>query len=227
MSRSTTEKDEIDGLAGNLYLTLVSFRPGFKSVEIMGALQSDDHLDVARGRALVLLGVVFAVWPESQPYPVFAAARRRAKADAPALDPGDAVPDPGASARSHHCRLYLRVTVFLFFAIVAALVTLYLLGRTLAPLTDRSVLTAADLTRVEDESADLLAQRDRLIGELKDLEVEAAMNKIDPNDLSRLRARFESEALEVVRRMDERAAAYADRLGQTKSGRDETAAEVP
>jgi hypothetical protein len=117
--------------------------------------------------------------------------------------------------------------VFLFFAIVAALVTLYLLGRTLAPLTDRSVLTAADLTRVEDESADLLAQRDRLIGELKDLEVEAAMNKIDPNDLSRLRARFESEALEVVRRMDERAAAYADRLGQTKSGRDETAAEVP
>jgi hypothetical protein len=117
--------------------------------------------------------------------------------------------------------------VFLFFAIVAALVTLYLLGRTLAPLTDRSVFTAADLSRVEDDSADLLAQRDRLIGELKDLEVEAAMNKIDPNDLSRLRARFESEALEVVRRMDERAAAYADRLGSAKPTGDDPATEAP
>jgi hypothetical protein len=103
--------------------------------------------------------------------------------------------------------------VFLFLAVVAALVTLYLLGRAVSPLAERSVFTAADWSRVEDESADLLAQRDRLIGELKDLEVEAAMNKIDPNDLSRLRARFETEALEVVRRMDERAAQYADRLG--------------
>jgi cytochrome c-type biogenesis protein CcmF len=97
MSRSTTEKDEIDGLAGNLYLTLVSFRPGFKSVEIM-AHYNPMIIWMWLGGALVLLGVVFAVWPESQPYPVFAAARRRAKADAPALDPGDAVPDPGASA---------------------------------------------------------------------------------------------------------------------------------
>lgn len=102
--------------------------------------------------------------------------------------------------------------MFLFFAIVASLVTLYLLGRAFSPLTDRSVFTAADWNRVEDESADLLAQRDRLIGELKDLELEAAMNKIDPNDLNRLRARFEAEALDVVRRMDERAAAYVDRI---------------
>lgn len=107
--------------------------------------------------------------------------------------------------------------MFLFLAVVAALVTLYLLGRAVSPLTERSVFTAADWSRVEDESADLLAQRDRLIGELKDLEVEAAMNKIDPNDLSRLRARFETEALEVVRRMDERAAQYADRLGQKQA----------
>lgn len=117
--------------------------------------------------------------------------------------------------------------MFLFFAIVAALVTVYLLGRMLAPLTDRSVFTAADLSRVEDESADLLAQRDRLIGELKDLEVEAAMNKIDSTDLSRLRARFEQEALEVVRRMDERAAAYADRLSPGQPKGEESAREAP
>lgn len=112
--------------------------------------------------------------------------------------------------------------MFLFLAVTAALVTLYLLARTLSPLTERSVFTAADWSRVEDESADLLAQRDRLIAELKDLEVEAAMNKIDEGDLTRLRARFESEALEVVRRMDERAAAYADRLGASPA-----AAEAP
>jgi hypothetical protein len=116
--------------------------------------------------------------------------------------------------------------VFLFLAVVAALVTLYLLGRAVSPLTERSVFTAADWSRVEDESADLLAQRDRLIGELKDLEVEAAMNKIDPNDLSRLRARFETEALEVVRRMDERAAQYADRLAQ-KPAESPAAPEAP
>ena len=116
--------------------------------------------------------------------------------------------------------------MFLFLAVVAALVTLYLLGRAVSPLTERSVFTAADWSRVEDESADLLAQRDRLVGELKDLELEAAMNKIDPNDLSRLRARFETEALEVVRRMDERAAQYADRLG-TKTAESPPAPEAP
>ncbi|MCK6570040.1 cytochrome c biogenesis protein CcsA [Myxococcota bacterium] len=97
MSRSTTEKDEIDGLAGNLYLTLVSFRPGFKSVEIM-AHYNPMIIWMWLGGALVLLGVVFAIWPESQPYPVFAAARRRARSDAPALDEAAGTPEAGPSA---------------------------------------------------------------------------------------------------------------------------------
>ena len=103
--------------------------------------------------------------------------------------------------------------MFLFLAITAGLVTLYLVGRALMPLAERSNLTSEDWTRIEDESADLLAQRDRLVGALKDLELEAALNKIHGRDLTQLRARFESEALDVVRRLDERAAAYADRLG--------------
>jgi cytochrome c-type biogenesis protein CcmF len=99
MSRSTTEKDEIDGLAGNLYLTLVSFRPGFKSVEIM-AHYNPMIIWMWIGGALVLLGVVFAIWPEPQPYPVFAAARRRAKADAPTLPDGSTPEGGTATART-------------------------------------------------------------------------------------------------------------------------------
>ncbi len=96
MSRSTTEKDEMNGWAGNLYLSLVSFRPGFKSAEIM-AHYNPMIFWMWMGGALLLLGVVFAVWPEPQPYPVFAAARKRARtADAPS--PSD--PVGATSARS-------------------------------------------------------------------------------------------------------------------------------
>ncbi len=102
--------------------------------------------------------------------------------------------------------------MFLFLAVAAALVTLYLFGRALTPLTDRSQLTNDDWTRIEDESQDLLLRRDRLVNELKDLESEAAMNKIDSKDFDRLRAAFEADALEVVRRLDERSAEYARRM---------------
>ena len=81
ISRSTTEKDEIDGFKGNLYLSLVSFRPGVKSAEIM-AHYNPMIIWMWIGGALLLIGVVFAIWPEAQPYPVFAAAKRRAREDA-------------------------------------------------------------------------------------------------------------------------------------------------
>lgn len=94
MSRSTTEKDEIDGLKGNLYISLVSFRPGSKSAEIM-AHYNPMIIWMWIGGALVLLGVVFAIWPEAQPYPVFAAARKRARSDGAAA--GSEVDAPSAA----------------------------------------------------------------------------------------------------------------------------------
>lgn len=94
MSRSTTEKDEIEGFKANVYASLVSFRPGFKSAEIM-AHYNPMIVWMWIGGALVLLGVVFAIWPEAQPYPVFAAARRRAKSEG-----AGATPDPQAATSS-------------------------------------------------------------------------------------------------------------------------------
>lgn len=102
--------------------------------------------------------------------------------------------------------------MFLLLAIIVALLAIYLLYSAAQPLLDREVVTAAEWARVEDDSADLIARRDRLVEELRDLETEAALSKLDDNDLRRLRGRFEREALEVVARLDERAQAYADRL---------------
>ncbi|MCB9538399.1 MAG: heme lyase CcmF/NrfE family subunit [Myxococcales bacterium] len=76
MSRVTTEKDEIMRPTGNVYLALISFRPGFNTAEIMAHF-NPMIIWMYIGGGLLLLGVVFALWPEPQPYPVFAAARRR------------------------------------------------------------------------------------------------------------------------------------------------------
>jgi cytochrome c-type biogenesis protein CcmF len=88
MSRTTTEKDELDGLSANLYLALVSFKPGLKTAEIM-AHYNPMILWMWIGGAFLLVGVVFAVWPEREAYPVFSAARRRARR----AEPAAATPD--------------------------------------------------------------------------------------------------------------------------------------
>jgi hypothetical protein len=100
----------------------------------------------------------------------------------------------------------------LFLAMGAGLVALYLIVQAVRPLLERGVVTAEDWARVEDESAALLTRRDRLIAELREIEFEAAMHKIDARDLEALRARYEAEALEVVRQLDERAQGYAERI---------------
>jgi len=102
--------------------------------------------------------------------------------------------------------------MFLLLAIFVALVAIYLLYSAVQPLLDREVVTAAEWSRIEDDSTDLIARRDRLIEELRDLETEAALSKLDEDDLQRLRGRFEREALEVVARLDERAQAYNERI---------------
>ena len=102
--------------------------------------------------------------------------------------------------------------MFLLLAIIVALLAIYLLYSAAQPLLDREVVTAAEWARVEDDSSVLIARRDRLVDELRDIEAEAALSKLDEDDLRRLRGRFEREALEVVARLDERARAYSDRI---------------
>lgn len=113
--------------------------------------------------------------------------------------------------------------MLLFLAIAAGLASAYLLVQALRPLLESSVVTAADWQRVEDESADLLARRDRLVEELRDLEFEAALNKVSPQDLAELRARYESEAVALVRTLDERASDFDGRIEADVSARIEKA----
>jgi hypothetical protein len=108
--------------------------------------------------------------------------------------------------------------MFLLLAILVSLLALYLLHLALKPLLDREVVTAAEWDRLEDDSAELIARRDRLVDELRDLESEAALSKLDPDDLLHLRTRFEREALEVVGRLDERARDYNERIASGSGG---------
>ena len=75
MAKSSTEKDELSGWTANLYLTLVSFRPGGKSVEIT-AHYNPLIFWMWIGGGFLLFGVIFAIWPVAERYPVFEAARR-------------------------------------------------------------------------------------------------------------------------------------------------------
>jgi hypothetical protein len=102
--------------------------------------------------------------------------------------------------------------MLLFVAILAGIYSAYLLVQTVRPLTERSLMTAAEWQRVEDESIELLHRRDRLIEELRDLEFEAALDKIGGQDLKNIRARFEREALNIDRALEERVDTYRDRI---------------
>jgi cytochrome c biogenesis factor len=76
LSRVTTEKDELFLWKGNVYLALISFKPGFKTAEVM-AHYNPMILFMWLGGAFLLFGVVVTLWPEAKPYPVFSAATRR------------------------------------------------------------------------------------------------------------------------------------------------------
>ena len=88
--------------------------------------------------------------------------------------------------------------MILFFAIIAGLFVTYLSLITVKPLFERGQVTSEEWDRIEDESTELLARRNRLIEELRDLEFEASLNKIEGADLERLRRRYENEALSLM-----------------------------
>lgn len=102
--------------------------------------------------------------------------------------------------------------MLLFLAIATGLVTAWLVFQAIRPLTERGVVTAEDWARLEDESMDLLNRRDRLVAELRDLEFEAALDKISARDMRELRTRYETEALELSRRIDEGTERYGARI---------------
>jgi hypothetical protein len=104
--------------------------------------------------------------------------------------------------------------MLLLLALAGVLVAGYFVYLALKPLVQSGVVTDADWRRMEDESSELLSRRDRLVEELRDLEFEAAMHKLSDGDLAELRARYEAEAVDVVRKLDEGAEQYQRRLAQ-------------
>ena len=96
----------------------------------------------------------------------------------------------------------------LSLAVIAGLFVIYAMYLTLSPLLEEGEISSEEWSRIEDESLELLNRRDRVIEELKDLEFEAAMNKIDDADLSKLKRQYEREALRLIEALDERASTY-------------------
>lgn len=102
--------------------------------------------------------------------------------------------------------------MLVFIAIAVGLMSAWMLFHSILPLTEAGTVTASEWERIEDESIRLLERRDLLIAELRDLEFEAALNKVGAKDLDMLRARYEAEALDVVRQLDAQAEDYTDRI---------------
>ena len=100
----------------------------------------------------------------------------------------------------------------LSLAVIAGGAVLYTLYLTLSPLLEEGEISSEEWSRMEDESIALLNKRDRVIAELKELEFEAAMNKIDDADLSRLKGQYEREALKLIKALDEQASTYVEEI---------------
>ena len=106
--------------------------------------------------------------------------------------------------------------MILFIAILVGLFAAYMVVQSVRPLFEGGV-SADEWQRIEDESMALLVRRDRLVAELRDLEFEAALNKISDADLKRLRARYETEALALVKELEDGADKYGDRIAEQVS----------
>ncbi|MBU1431587.1 hypothetical protein KKF91_13675, partial [Myxococcota bacterium] len=64
----------------------------------------------------------------------------------------------------------------------------------------------------EDAGMGLIIKRDFLIEELRDLELEAALDKLSEADLAQLKARYEVEAISIIEALEAREGAYAARI---------------
>ena len=99
-----------------------------------------------------------------------------------------------------------------FIAIAVGAVALWMLFSAVRPLVERGVVTASDWERVENEALNLLDRRDRLVAELRELEFEAALDKIGRKDLDELRTRYELEAVALDRKLDQHMDTYSARI---------------
>ncbi|MEE2645415.1 MAG: hypothetical protein VYD19_10815 [Myxococcota bacterium] len=95
------------------------------------------------------------------------------------------------------------VSLPLSLAVLLAITALTLLLKSLSPLLDQRSVSAEEWVRLEDDALELLRRRDRLVDELRELEFEAKMDKLDGDDLSDLRQQYRAEALSLMRALDQ------------------------
>ena len=106
--------------------------------------------------------------------------------------------------------------LFLSLAVIAGVVMLYMVYLMFRPLIEEGEISADEWNRLEDDSLALLRQRDRVISELKEIEFEAAMNKLDAHDLTQLRGQYQREALRLIEELERQSADYSEQFPTQK-----------
>ena len=116
------------------------------------------------GGAILLFGVAVVLWPDANPYPVFAASRRKKrKVAAGAATPhGELITNEAEPSHAPVPVHRSRPTSLLDIPCAEQ---------------GKGVFSAEDWAQLEDEASELLVQRDRLIEELRDIEFEAATRR--------------------------------------------------
>jgi hypothetical protein len=108
----------------------------------------------------------------------------------------------------------VEVGVILFLAIIIAMLSVYLVFSAFQPLTEGEVMTAEEWERLEDETLNLLERRDRVFEEIRELEFESALNKVEPTEFARLRRRYEDQAIDIMNRLQVEFDTYGSRIEQ-------------
>ena len=104
------------------------------------------------------------------------------------------------------------VSVLVVFAVLTASIALYWIFGSFKPLAEQSVMTVEEWQRLEDETTQLLLKRDRVFAELKELEFERALDKVEPRDYESRRQRYENEALALMDQLSAAFGVYEQRI---------------
>lgn len=102
--------------------------------------------------------------------------------------------------------------VILFLAIILAMLSAYLVLSAFQPLTEGEVMTAEEWERLEDETLNLLERRDRVFEEIRELEFESALNKVEPEEFKRLQRRYEDQAIQIMDQLQVEFDTYGGRI---------------
>ena len=102
--------------------------------------------------------------------------------------------------------------MILSLAVVTGLISLYLLLSSIQPLTEGSVITADEWQRLEDETLALIQRRDRVFAEIRELNFESALNKVDARDFKTLKRQYEDEAIAIMDELQSAFDAYGTRI---------------